>query len=161
MILYLPDSVLKAARVVDLGALHFCPASSEEMASLEMSEVAVKRLYEAQIDFIIELERNDVPPLFVNVKPHKLNAEMGIAWFVPTYFKYPKPRYEIEFKSKIAGTPNEVRTNLTERALDELVVKSGKVLRVYSVHGLTAAFLDRFNLRIITKGKFKYAVPKK
>ena len=159
MILYLPGNVLKAARILDLGACHFCPASTEEMASIEMSEDSVKLLYAAEVEFVIELERNELPPVFVNLKPHRLNATVGVAWFVPQYFKYPKPRYDVEAASKIEGNPNQYLSNLTEKQIDELVPRVKKILRIYSVHGLTPTFLEKFNLRVITKGKLAYAVP--
>ncbi len=161
MILYLPGNILMAARVIELGKSHFCPASTEEMASIEMSEENVKLLYAAGVEFIIELERGDEPPVFVSLKPHRLNATVGVAWFVPQYFKYPKPRYDVEYKSKIEGNPIGYSSNLTATQLDELVGKVGKVLRIYSVHGLTEKFLDKYNLTVKVAGKFRYAYPKK
>ncbi len=160
MILYLNENILRVARVLDLAAVQFCPASTEEMASVEMSEANVKALYAAGLAFVIELERNDQPPVFVSLKPHRLNATMGIAWFIPQYFKYPKPLYDVEFKQPGASDQRMYLTGVSSKRLDELSTSS-KILRVYSIHGLTEKFLDKFNMKLVVKGKFSYATPKK
>lgn len=165
MILYLEGNILQAARIVDLTATQFCASSTEEMASIEFSEESVKALYTARFDFVIELERNDLPPVFVEMKPHPYNTILGIAWFVPSYFKMPKTKYDVEYTTK--GVPIKGKADrgyasgLTEKKLDELVPKVGRILRVYCATGMSKKFLDKFNLRLIEKGKFHYAVPKK
>lgn len=165
MILYLEGNILQAARIVDLTATQFCAPSTDELASIEFSEESVKALYAARFDFIIDLARNELPPVFVELKPHPLNIVLGIAWFVPSYYKMPKPRYDVEYTK--AGPPTNGKaergyaTGLTDKKLDELVPKVGRILRVYSATGMSKKFLDKFNLRLIEKGKFHYAVPKK
>jgi hypothetical protein len=162
MILYLPGNILKAARCLDLGAAQFCQASTEEMASVEMTEANVLALFEAKVEFVIELQHNEMPPTFVELKPHRLNATVGVAWFVPRYFKYPKPRYDVEFRWHGASKSDarEYKTNLTEPQFEHLS-EHADVSRVYSIHGLTLKFLEAFNLRLITKDRFIFAVPRK
>lgn len=163
MILYLPGNILKAARAVPLGDdLQFCQASTEEMASIQYSEASVQALFTARIEFILELEREEIVPVFVELKAHRLNATVGVAWFVPKYFKYPKPRYDVEYRWHGASKGDErlYKSGLAEAQLDHLA-SHADISRVYSVHGLTEPFLDRFALKLIEKGRFHYAIPRK
>lgn len=159
MILYLTDNLLKVERVVGLTDKSYCPAREDGIASMEYSEEAVKKLAQYQINFIIEVPIGATLPNPIALLPHPDNKLLGTNWYIPMYWKPEVAFYDVEYKT--SSGEYKYKNKLSLAAFAKGYEAGFRITRVFSENGLTQEFLTRFNLRVITKGKFRYAAPNK
>lgn len=162
MILYIVDNLLKVDRVLKLNDHHYCPAREDGLPTMEFSIDAVRTLMAARLQFIIEIgARENAPESFktLMLKPHPDAKEYGVNWVVPPYWNVVAPMYDLEYKT--AEDELKYKTGLTLAGFEKAIAAGVRVTRVFSENGLTAEFLEQFKLRILMRGKFRYAVPQK
>lgn len=156
--LYLTDNPLKLERVISVSEKSFCSAREDGMASIEYSEAVVKMLAFHKLNFIIEFAAGTPATSVVPLIPHPDNAILNTNWYVPTYWKPEVAFFDVEYKQK---GEYKYKNQISLSKLEEGLEKGFKITRIYSEKGLTPAFLQKFDLRLIVKGKFRYAVPNK
>ena len=156
--LYLTDNPLKLERVLSISDKSFCPAREDGIPTIDYSEATVKMLDHYKLNFILDLPRGTPVPTYIALLPHPDNAILGTNWYVPVYWKHEVAFYDVEYKQK---GEYKYKNQISLAKLEEGFSKGFKVTRIYSEKGLTPAFLEKFDLRVIVKGKFRYAVPKK
>ena len=158
--LYLTDNPLKLERVISVSEKSFCSAREDGMSSIEYSEATVKMLAYHKLNFILEFAAGIVSTAVADVPlvPHPDSSILGTNWYVPTYWKPEVAFYDVEYKQK---GEYKYKNQISYAKLEEGLSKGFKITRIYSEKGLTPAFLQKFDLRLIQKGKFRYAVPNK
>ena len=160
MILYLTDNLLKAHRVLKLNEHQYCPAREDGLASIEAGIENVRALISARINFILEFGTNESPPesmKHMNLQPHPDAKALNARWLVPPYWKPEVPVFDIEYRA----TDGELKykSKLSLKAFDKAMTEGMKVTRVFSETGLTEEFLNKYKLRLMSLGKFRYAAP--
>lgn len=162
MILYIVDNLLKVDRVLKLNDHQYCPAREDGLPTMEFSIDAVRTLMAARLQFIIEVGARENPPesfKTLMLKPHPDAKEFGVNWIVPPYWNVVSPMYDLEYKT--SEDELKYKSGLTLAGFEKAVAAGVRVTRVFSETGLTAEFLEQFKLRILMRGKFRYAVPQK
>lgn len=159
MILYITDNLLKVERTIALSDKSYCPAREDGIASIEYSEATVRLLVLNRLNFMLEVPRDATVPTYVALVPHPDNQLFGLNWYIPTYWKPEVAFYDVEYKT--SKNEYKYKSKLSLAAFTKGVEAGFRITRVYSENGLTQGFLTKFNLRIITKGKFRYAAPLK
>lgn len=157
--LYITDNLLKVERAITISEKAYCSAREDGIASIDFSEATVKLLVLNHLNFILDVEIGEPAPTFVQLAPHPDNAAQNTNWFIPTYWKPEIAFYDVEYKTSKGDY--KYKNRLSAAKFEEGFKAGFKITRVYSENGLTQEFLTKYNLRVITKGKFKYAVPVK
>jgi hypothetical protein len=158
MILYITDNLLKIDRVLKLEEQQYCPAREDGIASIEYSIENIRTLVKAQLNFIVEVGTNETPPesfKAMRFVQHPEAKALGTRWLVPPYFKLEAPLYDVEYKTK--DGEYRYKSKLTLNAFEKGVAAGFRITRVYSETGLTPEFLDSFSLKLMVRGKFRYA----
>lgn len=162
MLLYIADNLLATDRVLKLNEHHYCSAREDGMPNIEFSIENVRALIAARLNFIIEIGSRENPPesfKSLQLKQHPDAKELGVNWMVPPYWKVVAPMYDVEYKTGSGDL--KYKTGLSASGFEKGIAAGFNVTRVFSTNGLTAEFLEHFKLRILTRGKFRYAVPQK
>jgi hypothetical protein len=156
--LFITDNPLKLERAISVSEKSFCPAREDGIPTIEYSEATIKLLVHHKLNFVLDIPVGTAPPTVVPMFPHPENSILGTNWYVPAYWQPEVAFYDVEYKH---NGDYKYKNQIQLSKLVEGLEKGFKVTRIYSEKGLTPAFLERFDLRLITKGKFRYAVPKK
>lgn len=158
-ILYITDNLLKVERAISISEKSYCSAREDGYDSIEYSEATVKLLVTHRLKFMLDMPIGGVVPTYVALVPHPDNAIRGTNWYIPTYWKPEVSFYDVEYKTSQGDY--KYRNKLTLAKFEEGFKAGFKITRIYSENGLTPEFLTQFDLRVINKGKFRYAVPNK
>lgn len=157
--LYITDNELRVERAISMSEKSYCTAREDGMASIEYSEATVKLMVTHRLKFILDIPVGAPVPTYVALTPHPDNAIYGTNWYVPVYWKPEPAVYDVEYKTTKGEYKYKDRLSL--KKLEEGIEQGFNITRIFSETGLTQEFLAKFNLRIITKNKFRYAVKKK
>ena len=165
MILYIRDNLLKVRRVLDLATAAFCPMTpAEEFPSIEYSEANVKALYEAEIDFVLDLNANEVVPTYVDLKAGSRSSDL-LRWYVPNYSKdwEDASSLDVEYNKKSGKRQTITYASGVPEFKFEKAMETGlNLTRVCRSDGkqLSKVFLKKYKLSSRKNGEFYYAVPK-